>query len=218
MGLQLRRRRSRQSWARRRRPDADRLEKQCVLARRTLAPSGQGDTSGNPIPVRRHHPGTPEHAPQPLRSRSASITCISRMRGLPLIGVCGRVLSTACRLGSGTLSGARDSAVQRHPDRPVAGSPNEDPVSASGADDSGQHAPVDRSLPIGILMLEMRESLGRTGTCGIPFPSCHLHTLPFTSGCDPHDGMWVGAGDKKGDPCALPSTRSLTRSPSIWSR
>jgi len=62
----------------------------CVLARRALAPSGQGDTSGNPIPVR-HHPDTPEHtSPQPLRSRLASITCISRMRGLTLIGRSGK--------------------------------------------------------------------------------------------------------------------------------
>jgi len=30
------------------------------LARRTLKPSGQVDTAGNPIPVRRHHPETPE--------------------------------------------------------------------------------------------------------------------------------------------------------------
>ena len=32
------------------------------LARRTLKPSGQVDTAGNPIPVRRHHPVTPERS------------------------------------------------------------------------------------------------------------------------------------------------------------
>ena len=30
------------------------------LSRRTFKPSGQVDSAGNPIPVRRHHPGTPE--------------------------------------------------------------------------------------------------------------------------------------------------------------
>src|SRR5674476_87615 len=36
--------------------------------------------------------------------------------------------------------------------------------------------------PVGILMLEMRVSSGRTGTCGIPFPSCHLGAYRARSG------------------------------------